>query len=79
MNSKIRELLAQTANLPCDIATLTDDADLYDAGMSSFSSVQLMLAIEENYDIEIPEKMLTRRTFASIANIAEAIAEITEK
>ena len=34
-----------------------------------------MLAIEEEFDIEFPEAMLTRRTFSSIAGIAGAVSE----
>ncbi len=64
---------------PCDIGTLSDDANLYEAGLTSFASVQLMLAIEEEFDIEFPETMLTRRTFSSIAGIAGAVCEITRE
>ncbi len=65
--------------LPCDPASLSDDANLYDAGLTSFASVQMMLAIEEEFDIEFPETMLTRRTFSSLANIAAAVSELTRK
>ncbi len=72
----IRQLLAQHGRLPVDVETLADDRDLYAAGLTSFSAVQLMLALEEAFDIEFPERMLNRKTFASIAAIAAAIAEI---
>ncbi len=65
--------------LPCDIDALSDDANLYDAGLTSFASVQMMLAIEEEFDIEFPETMLTRRTFSSIAAIAAAVDELTRE
>ena len=42
----IRSIVAKHGKLPVDVATLQDDADLYAAGLSSFASVQLMLAIE---------------------------------
>lgn len=79
MIEKIRALLSKNSILPCDITTLADDANLYDAGLSSFGSVQMMLAIEENFDIEFPEEMLTRRTFSSIASIAAAVSELTSE
>ena len=50
----IREILASHGKLPVDVASLADDADLYAAGLSSFASVQLMLAIEDRFDIEFP-------------------------
>jgi len=52
---------------------------LYDAGLTSFASVQIMLALEEEFDIEFPEAMLTRRTFSSIAHMADAVSQLTRK
>lgn len=73
MNETIRELLGKVGNLPVAIADLKDDADLYAAGLSSFASVQLMLAIEENFDIEFPDHLLNRKSFASIAAIEQTV------
>ena len=76
VNDMIRALLAQSGRLAVDVATLSDDQDLYAAGLTSFATVQLMLAIEEAFDIEFPERMLNRRTFATIAAIEACIKEI---
>jgi acyl carrier protein len=35
-----------------------------------------MLGLEEAFDVEFPERVLNRKTFASIAAIAAAIDEI---
>lgn len=77
MIDRIRKLLAQNSMIPIDFSALPDSANLYDAGLTSFASVQMMLAIEEEFDIEFPEQMLTRRTFSSIASIADAVSELT--
>jgi acyl carrier protein len=79
MIEQIRTLLSGHSMIPLDIAALADDANLYDAGLTSFASVQLMLALEEEFDIEFPEAMLTRRTFSSLANIADAVSQLTRK
>lgn len=79
MIEQIRALLSKNSILPADVGALSDDANLYDAGLSSFGSVQLMLAIEETFDVEFPENMLTRRTFSSIAEIAAAVSELTSE
>lgn len=76
MNKKIRDLLGEFGRLPCDVAKLGNEADLYAAGLSSFASVQLMLGIEEAFDIEFPERMLNRRSFSSISAIEQAVAEL---
>ncbi|MGI2035880.1 acyl carrier protein [Rhizobium panacihumi] len=76
MNETIRELLARVGGLPVPVTDLTDEADLYAAGLSSFASVQVMLAIEESFDIEFPDSLLNRKSFASIKAIEETVAQI---
>ncbi|MBB4066392.1 acyl carrier protein [Gellertiella hungarica] len=76
MNEKIRELLAKLGNLPTPVETLADDADLYTAGLSSFASVQLMLGIEDAFDVEFPDHLLNRKSFQSIAAIENTVQQI---
>ena len=38
--------------------TLDDSDDLYRAGLSSHATVDLMLTLEDHFDIEFPEAML---------------------
>lgn len=79
MIDRIRTLLSGNPMIPLDFSALDDDASLYDAGLTSFASVQMMLALEEEFDIEFPEAMLTRRTFSSLASIADAVTQLTRK
>ncbi|WP_420100876.1 acyl carrier protein [Bosea sp. (in: a-proteobacteria)] len=76
MKSKIRAILAKTAKLPVDVATLRDDDDLFNAGLTSFGTVELMMALEEAFDLEFPDKMMNRRNFASIDGIEQALQSI---
>lgn len=76
-NAEIRNILKQHAKLTADVDSLTDDADLYQAGMTSHASVNLMLALEDTFNVEFPERMLRRRLFESIASIRSAIDELT--
>ncbi len=79
MNETIRGLLTKFGGLPVAVDQLENDADLYTAGLSSFASVQLMLALEETFDVEFPDSLLNRRSFASIAAIENAIRQLTDK
>lgn len=72
----IREIVAAHGRLQVDVATLDDDADLYAAGLTSLSTVNLMLALEERFDVEFLDRMLKRGTFQSIRALAAAIAEL---
>ncbi|MEH3109903.1 MAG: acyl carrier protein [Agrobacterium cavarae] len=78
MNSTIRDVLTKFGQLPVSVDTLADDADLYAAGLSSFASVQLMLGLEEAFDIEFPDSMLNRKSFASIAAIETTVKAILD-
>lgn len=76
MVERIRALLEEIKILAVPAATLGASDDLYEAGLTSFGSVQLMIALEEAFDLEFPERMLTRRTFSSIDAIARSVAEL---
>ena len=78
MNEQIRDVLRKHARLPVDVDTLADDVDLYQAGMTSHASVNVMLALEDAFDIEFPDSMLTRSVFASIESMAAALASLRE-
>jgi len=74
--SEIRRVISEHARLPVDVDTLDDDADLFSAGMTSHASVNLMLALEDAFDLEFPDRMLTRGVFESVGAIGAAIAAL---
>lgn len=78
MNETIRGLLAKLGGLPVAVDQIGDDADLYAAGLSSFASVQLMLGLEEAFDIEFPDNLLNRKSFASIVAIEKTVKSILD-
>ena len=76
MTEDIRAIVKEHGRLPVDVTTLSDEADLYSAGLTSHASVNLMLALEAKFDLEFPERMLRRKSFESIAAIRAAITEL---
>jgi acyl carrier protein len=76
MENQIREILSAHARLPVDMSSLDDGADLYQAGMTSHASVNVMLALEDTFDIEFPEAMLRKGTFESVSAISAALATL---
>ena len=76
MKQHVRRILQETACLNVAVDTLCDDDDLYAAGLSSLGTVRVMLAIEENFAVEIPGTLITHAMFASIAALAGVIAQI---
>jgi acyl carrier protein len=74
--TKIREILLAHGRLSVHVERLADESDLYDAGLTSLMTVNLLLALEDHFDIEFPDRMLSRRTFQSINALSDAISEI---
>jgi acyl carrier protein len=73
----IRRILREHGRLSGDAANLRFDTDLYQAGMTSHASVNVMLALEGEFDVEFPDHMLKRGVFGSIASIRTAIDELS--
>lgn len=76
MTSDVRQILQNHARLPVDPSTLADDADLFAAGMTSHASVNVMLALEDHFDIEFPDEMLKPSVFATVAAITAAVQQL---
>jgi acyl carrier protein len=76
VSEAVRTIVSEHGRLAADLTTLSDDASLYDAGMTSHASVNVMLALEDRFDLEFPDAMLKRASFESIAAIDGALAEL---
>jgi acyl carrier protein len=76
VTEEIRKIITDHGRLSVDVANLATDADLYHVGMTSHASVNVMLALEDHFDIEFPDRMLTRSVFESIASIETAVVEL---
>jgi acyl carrier protein len=75
-SDQIKTILAEHGRLLVGTDQLTDDSDLYEAGLTSLSTVNLMLALEEHFNVEFLDRMLGRKTFGSIRSLSEAIEEL---
>lgn len=76
IKDQIRDIVAKHARLSADVSALADESDLYAAGLTSLTTVNLMLALEDHFDVEFPDKMLGRKTFESIESLSEALEEL---
>lgn len=79
MTEEIRQIISEHGRLSSDVDALDANADLYQAGLSSHASVNVMLALEDHFDIEFPDRMLTPSVFESIASIEAAVGELRAK
>ncbi len=77
IEQQIRAVLQAHGRLAKDALTLPAGDDLYEAGMTSHTSVDVMLGLEGTFDIEFPDHMLQRKVFSSISAIQAAVVELT--
>ena len=75
----IREILAQNGRLAVPVASLAADADLFAAGLDSLAIVNVLMSLEERFEIELPDEMLQRRSFASIATIEAVVNSLVRQ
>jgi acyl carrier protein len=78
MKDQIRQVIRDHGQLSVGVETLADDADLYQAGMTSHASVNVMIALEDSFDVEFLDSMLKRSVFESVASINAALEEVRQ-
>ena len=73
VRDRIRKVVKDHAGLRVPSEEVSDATDLYRAGMNSHASVLLMVALENEFELEFPDGMLSRDVFESIDAIANAV------
>ena len=76
MDDQIRTILNASGRMPVDVNSLSDGDDLYAAGLTSHACVDVMLALEDEFDLEFPDELLRKSTFASIDSIRHALTRL---
>lgn len=71
----VRQLLAKRG---VDRTPAVDD-DLGDSGLSSLDMVNLMLAVESEFDLKIPERDMRPANFRTIARIEALVASLMDQ
>lgn len=72
----VRRIVADHAALERDPATLAPTDDLFEAGMTSHRSINVMMAVEEELDVEFPDDLLTQETFTSLQSISDTVEQL---
>ena len=75
----VRKILMEHSKLSIDLNTVPSDGDLYDAGLTSLTTVNVMLAIEDHFDVEFEDSMLARTTFQSVDSLVNAVEILLEQ
>ena len=76
LSERIRDILHQHGHLASKPCSVSNNDNLYDSGMTSHATIHVMLALEEAFDLEFPDDLLSRGTFESIDSISAAIVRL---
>lgn len=77
LRERLIALVRQILGPPAANRPLPIDARLSDLGMSSLKMVNLMLALEVQFDLAIPQEEITPDNFASIASVEAVVVRLT--
>lgn len=74
--SDIRGVLDKYGKLTVSAEKVSDDTDLFTVGLTSHATVNVMLGLEDLYDVEFPEEILKKSTFSSVNSLAAALSTL---
>lgn len=72
----IRDVLDKYGKLVVPARDVSDDTDLFTVGLTSHATVNVMLGLEDLYDVEFPEEALKKSTFSSVDNLAAVLSSL---
>ena len=75
---RVADLVAEVFSLPPAFRPVGADAQLYGQGfgVDSLDALQLVAALEEEFDVTIPDGELTRSNFESVRSIASLVERL---
>ncbi len=76
VRERLLTLVAQILGKPGEAHSIPLDARLSELGMSSIKMVNLMLAVEGEFDLSIPQNDITPENFRSVQSIEALLARL---
>jgi acyl carrier protein len=76
IRDRLLRLVGQILGKPEAVGTVPAEARLSELGMSSIKMVNLMLAVETEFDLTIPQADITPENFRSVASIEALLARL---
>ena len=76
VRERLLTLVAQILGKPAEAQSIALEARLSELGMSSIKMVNLMLAVEGEFDLSIPQNDITPENFRSVQSIEALLARL---
>ena len=78
LRDRLLRLVGQILGKPDAAATLPVEGRLSELGMSSIKMVSLMLAVEVEFDLTIPQGDITPENFHSVASVEALLSKLLD-
>ena len=82
VRSEVKELLVSGLRLTVNAGEIADDAPIFGhgpdgggLGLDSIDALELVVLVEERFNVVIPDEDVGKRAFASVAALADFIVE----
>jgi acyl carrier protein len=72
LQQSIRGLIAENSGVVL-VDSISDTDDLFAAGLQSLDCVRILVAVEDEFDIELPNEIIERKLFCTVQNLSEAV------
>lgn len=79
LTDRVAIVVRQVMGKRAIVATLGPDDDLRASGLSSLDIVNLMLSVETEFAVKIPERDMTPANFRSVARIANLVGALLQR
>jgi acyl carrier protein len=74
MEPEFTELLCDVLPALAELPELTEDTVLRDYGLDSLATVELLIGLEDQYQVSVPDSLLTGAAFATPAALWQTLA-----
>ena len=83
LREKVKAMIVQCARLKMPASEIKDDAPLFDPekgiGLDSIDVLEIVVNIEKNFGVQIPDRETGRKVIQSVNNIIEHIRTSSRK
>ncbi len=78
---RVKRLIVERLRLEMDPAAIEDEAPLFGAGLGldSIDALELVVGLEQEFGIRIPDQDVGKKVFASVRAIAQYVAQTGNK
>ena len=79
IDKRVAEIIARLLPNRSPVNRISNDEPLTAAGLDSMGMVNLLLEIEASFDISIPPRLVTPKSFRSIYSISRLIESVAQR